>query len=109
MEYFLVRYDSRVVNYDRRGFIRLATDVRNKKKPFLCKRNWPKLATLKSDIFLKAQKVIKYLCLFCKKICSCDLSKKVQSGHTEFIQDDILKKRFSKRKMISVGCSVTRC
>ena len=26
MEYFLVRYDSRVVNYDRRGFIRLATE-----------------------------------------------------------------------------------
>ena len=25
MEYFQVRYDSRVVNYDRRGFIRLAT------------------------------------------------------------------------------------
>ena len=25
MEYFLVRYDSRVVIYDRRGFIRLAT------------------------------------------------------------------------------------
>ena len=27
MEYFLVRYNSRVVNYDCRGFIRLATDV----------------------------------------------------------------------------------
>ena len=27
MGYFPVRYDSRVVNYDRRGFIRLATDV----------------------------------------------------------------------------------
>ena len=27
MEYFLVRYDSRVVNYDRRGFIRLATGL----------------------------------------------------------------------------------
>ena len=26
MEYFLVRYDSTVVNYDRRGFIRLATE-----------------------------------------------------------------------------------
>ena len=26
MGYFPVRYDSRVVNYDRRGFIRLATD-----------------------------------------------------------------------------------
>ena len=26
MEYFLVRYDSRVVIYDRRGFIRLATE-----------------------------------------------------------------------------------
>ena len=26
MGYFQVRYDSRVVNYDRRGFIRLATD-----------------------------------------------------------------------------------
>ena len=25
MGYFQVRYDSRVVNYDRRGFIRLAT------------------------------------------------------------------------------------
>ena len=28
MEYFLVRYDSRVVIYDRRGFIRLATGVK---------------------------------------------------------------------------------
>ena len=28
MEYFLVRYDSRVVNYDRRGFIRLATGLK---------------------------------------------------------------------------------
>ena len=27
MGYFQVRYDSRVVNYDRRDFIRLATDV----------------------------------------------------------------------------------
>ena len=27
MGYFPVRYDSRVVNYDRRGFIRLATGV----------------------------------------------------------------------------------
>ena len=27
MGYFQVRYDSRVVNYDRRGFIRLATGV----------------------------------------------------------------------------------
>ena len=29
MGYFQVRYDSRVINYDRRGFIRLATDVLN--------------------------------------------------------------------------------
>ena len=27
MGYFQVRYDSRVVNYERRGFIRLATDL----------------------------------------------------------------------------------
>ena len=27
MGYFPVRYDSRVVNYDRRGFIRLATGL----------------------------------------------------------------------------------
>ena len=27
MGYFQVRYDSRVVNYDRRGFIRLTTEV----------------------------------------------------------------------------------
>ena len=27
MGYFPVRYDSRVINYDRRGFIRLATGV----------------------------------------------------------------------------------
>ena len=27
MEYFLVRYDSRVIIYDRRGFIRLATGL----------------------------------------------------------------------------------
>ena len=31
MGYFQVRYDSRVVNYDRRGFIRLATGTKNKK------------------------------------------------------------------------------
>ena len=29
MGYFQVRYDSRGVNYDRRGFIRLATGVLN--------------------------------------------------------------------------------
>ena len=29
MGYFQVRYNSRVVNYDRRGFIRLATGVIN--------------------------------------------------------------------------------
>ena len=29
MGYFQVRYDSRVVNYDRKGFIRLATDIRS--------------------------------------------------------------------------------
>ena len=29
MGYFQVRYNSRVVNYDRRGFIRLATVVRH--------------------------------------------------------------------------------
>ena len=29
MGYFQVRYDSRVVNYNRRGFIRLATDPNN--------------------------------------------------------------------------------
>ena len=28
MGYFQVRYDSKVVNYDRRGFIRLATGVK---------------------------------------------------------------------------------
>ena len=28
MGYFPVRYDSRVVNYDRRGFIRLATALK---------------------------------------------------------------------------------
>ena len=27
MGYFQVRYDSRVVNYDHRGFIRLATEI----------------------------------------------------------------------------------
>ena len=27
MGYFQVRYDSRVVNYDRRGFIRLTTEI----------------------------------------------------------------------------------
>ena len=27
MGYFQVRYDSRVINYDLRGFIRLATDL----------------------------------------------------------------------------------
>ena len=30
MEYFPVRYDSRVVNYHRRGFIRLATGLTKK-------------------------------------------------------------------------------
>ena len=38
MGYFQVRYDSRVVNYDRRGFIRLTTD-------FFAKNVWePKQA-----------------------------------------------------------------
>ena len=37
MGYFQVRYDSRVVNYDRRGFIGLATDVRRSEiKILLC-------------------------------------------------------------------------
>ena len=31
MGYFKVRYDSRVVNYDRRGFIRLATGLQRRK------------------------------------------------------------------------------
>ena len=31
MGYFQVRYDSRVINYDRRGFIRLTTGVQNSK------------------------------------------------------------------------------
>ena len=33
MDYFQVRYDFRVINYDRRGFIRLATG---------CQLNWLK-------------------------------------------------------------------
>ena len=37
MGYFPVRYDSRVVNYDRRGFIRLATDANF---PTLESRQW---------------------------------------------------------------------
>ena len=37
MGYFQVRYDSRVVNYDRRGFIRLATGSKNSiRNDFLC-------------------------------------------------------------------------
>ena len=31
MGYFQVRYDSRVINYDRRGFIGLATGLRTKR------------------------------------------------------------------------------
>ena len=36
MGYFQVRYDSRVVNYDRRGFIRLATEVYPRSKLTKC-------------------------------------------------------------------------
>ena len=36
MGYFQVRYDSRVVNYDRRGFIRLATGLQFYKFGFKC-------------------------------------------------------------------------
>ena len=36
MGYFQVRYDSRGVNYDRRGFIRLATDVRGVRMANFC-------------------------------------------------------------------------
>ena len=32
MGYFQVRYNSRVVNYDRRGFLRLDTDVASVEK-----------------------------------------------------------------------------
>ena len=34
MGYFQVRYNSRVVNYDRRGFIRLATEMSSLKQQF---------------------------------------------------------------------------
>ena len=44
MGYFPVRYDSRVVIYDHRGFIRLATDVGIKSGPNFPK-NWAKAAT----------------------------------------------------------------
>ena len=43
MEYFLVRYDSRVVIYDRRGFIRLATAVT---KVHHCVNEIPKIETV---------------------------------------------------------------
>ena len=41
MGYFQVRYDSRVVNYDRRGFIRLVTDGKSN----MCNRQWVVLGT----------------------------------------------------------------
>ena len=46
MGYFQVRYDSRVVNYDRRGFIRLATDV------YFTKKNIGELMTSKTGLCL---------------------------------------------------------
>ena len=36
MGYFQVRYDSKVINYDRRGFIRLATEVKTVQMRDLC-------------------------------------------------------------------------
>ena len=38
MGYFPVRYDSRVVIYDRRGFIRLATGLSPKTAANVCRR-----------------------------------------------------------------------
>ena len=52
MGYFQVRYDSRVVNYDRRDFIRLATDAEIKSCP-----NFPKVAE-KVDIVVFARKLV---------------------------------------------------
>ena len=44
MGYFQVRYDSRIVNYDRRGFIRLATGLNR------CPALGPVLALLVREI-----------------------------------------------------------
>ena len=56
MEYFLVRYDSRVVNYDCRGFIRLAT-------------GWIlfALVLIVSNISANAQAQNRYLLVYCMK------------------------------------------
>ena len=40
MGYFPVRYDSRVVIYDRRGFIRLATALLKARSDRPCKTQW---------------------------------------------------------------------
>ena len=81
MGYFQVRYDSRVVNYDRRGFIRLATDI-GIKSVQIFQKVAQKVATavLRNNgmFFEKAQKVTKYLGYFCNKIYCQELS-----GHIE--------------------------
>ena len=41
MGYFQIRYDSRGINYDRRGFIRLATGCLVGHKVFNLGQNWP--------------------------------------------------------------------
>ena len=45
MGYFLVRYDSRVVIYERKMFIRLATDDGIQKSPIFQKLVIPKVTT----------------------------------------------------------------
>ena len=85
MGYFQVRYDSRVVNYDRRGFIRLATDI-GIKSVQIFQKVAQKVATavLRNNgmFFEKAQKVTKYLGYFCNKIYCQEIPKISKSGHT---------------------------
>ena len=70
MGYFPVRYDSRVVNYDHRGFIRLATglDPRPQKKGFSPSKSFSNATSKCSNLNPK---------LFCKR--SFKVSYKVKA------------------------------
>ena len=78
MGYFQVRYDSKVVIYDRRGFIRLATDDSNRAQPLpiLKDRN-----NVKRNI-AQAQRSVHFLC---RKKCIFFI-KEAQRGRGESIR-----------------------
>ena len=57
MGYFQVRYDSRVINYDRRGFIRLATGQRRERREqlFVRFRSKTRANKIKDNIIEQSQ------------------------------------------------------